>query len=385
MASARVCIWASQKVTSASTALLEVSSNHVMPMHPVWAIASRRFQNAPFSIQHYHANPPLQRWKRNFSKLYARRILELAIASAATRRFITEMEDVIEGDIHAKPADWKNWERKDCEDELLASLGTSKISRFWSAATRIFSLTCLVTPLVVLYPLTYVSESAGHLSWSYALWGIEQAGPTYLKLAQWATSRHDLFSPEFCQYFGKLQDDTIGHSWKETQRLLKQEFGNVADHIELDKEPIGSGCIAQVYRGYLTKASGQYPMGTEVAVKVQHPGIWGKVCVDFYLMGKVARFLEGIPGLNLRYLSLNDSVTQFRDIMLPQLDLTIEAKNLQRFNRDFSDDKRVSFPYPLHGLTTEKVLTETFIHGKPILEFAKEEESSKKDLAYLGE
>lgn len=118
--------------------------------------------------------------------------------------------------------------------------------------------------------------------------------------------------------------------------------------------------------------------------RVQHPGIWHKVCTDFYIMSKVAKFLESLPYLNLRYLSILDTVTQFRDVMLPQLDLTLEAKHLQRFNRDFSNDRRVSFPSPLEDLTRTRILTETFVQGKPILEYTKEDTATRKELANLG-
>lgn len=69
---------------------------------------------------------------------------------------------------------------------------------------------------------------------------------------------------------------------------------------------------------------------------------------------------------------------------LPQLDLTLEASHLQRFNRDFAHDDRVSFPEPIHGLTTVRVLTETFVHGVPIMEYVKREDDVRKDLANLG-
>lgn len=58
--------------------------------------------------------------------------------------------------------------------------------------------------------------------------------------------------------------------------------------------------------------------------------------------------------------------------------------HLQRFNRDFSSDDRVSFPEPLHGLTTGRVLTETFVHGVPIMEYIHRDEATRKDLAALG-
>jgi aarF domain-containing kinase len=64
--------------------------------------------------------------------------------------------------------------------------------------------------------------------------------------------------------------------------------------------------------------------------------------------------------------------------------LTLEATHLQRFNRNFAHDDRVGFPEPLHGLTTTRVLTETFVRGVPIMDYVDREESVRKDLANLG-
>ncbi len=101
-----------------------------------------------------------------------------------------------------------------------------------------------------------------------------------------------------------------------------------------------------------------------MTVKVQHPRILEKVCLDFYILNKVASFLEYIPYLNLDYLSMKDSVDQFRDIMLPQLDLRVEAHILQRFRGDF--DGATQFPEPFLGLTTREVLMERFVEGEPL-------------------
>jgi len=126
-----------------------------------------------------------------------------------------------------------------------------------------------------------------------------------------------------------------------------------------------------------------------VAVKVQHPRILEKVCLDFYILNKIASFLEYVPYLNLDYLSVKDSVDQFRDIMLPQLDLRVEAHNLRRFRRDFEGETRIAFPEPLLGLTSREVLVERFVEGEPMLNYVlKEDENhSRKDreeLATIG-
>jgi len=335
-------------------------------------------RNGPKMTGHHLASA-VDRITRNMGRLRARRLLEMALAAAAARDFRTRMEAVID-----TPEDWANWSRKDWTDELMESLGTTKFQRFVSAVNRVVHLSLLATPLALIAPLSYVSKTAHEMSWRYALWGIEQAGPTAIKWVQWATTRQDLFSPEFCQYFGKLRDETTGHAWKHTKEILDEDLGPLADSLELETTPIGSGCIAQVYKGKLHEATGQFPAGTELAIKVQHPDIWQMVCVDFYLLGKIAQFFEDIPFLQLKYLALVDTVRQFRDIMLPQLDLTLEAKHLQRFNRDFGSDNRVNFPQPLTGLTTKRVLTETFLPGTPILEFTKASEPVRKELANLG-
>jgi hypothetical protein len=313
-ASTRISQWTFQKLSHSGQAVLEAASQkniQIVPL-PAGAVVTRRFQHSlPYHYQQLsiqrqyqqlnHLNqlnqqsPPypyiapltLARWRRNFSRLYARRILEIAAASAASQRFVTEMEHVIAID---RPTNWEDWERKDWTDELLSSIGHNSVQRVWSAVTRVAALTTLAAPMAVLVPCSYVSDTAHKLSWRYALWGIEQAGPTFLKLVQWATTRQDLFSPEFCQYFGKLRDQTVGHAWKDTCDILEQDLGAAAvAMLDLQPKPIGSGCIAQVYRGTLKEASGQYPAGTAVAVKVQHPGIWQMVCVDFYILGKSAK------------------------------------------------------------------------------------------------
>jgi aarF domain-containing kinase len=215
----------------------------------------------------------VSRWKKNFNRLYARRILELAAASAASQRFKSQLEAAMV----EKPERWQNWQAADWEETALSSVGESRLRRGWMAVSRMATLALIASPMAVLYPLSLVSPMAKDVAWSYALFGIEKAGPTWIKLVQWATTRQDLFSPEFCQYFGKLRDETEGHPWKDTQRILKEELGSAVDAIELDPKPIGSGCVAQVYRGILKEATPAYPAGTKLAIKVQHPGIWQKV------------------------------------------------------------------------------------------------------------
>ena len=316
------------------------------------------------------------------SRLYARRMIEIAAASAAYSRSLTCLQEAIQ----SPPSDWADFEQKDWTETLLASLGKTALERAWLATKRLVSLGVLVSPMLVLTPLSYANTYWEQFWWDYCRWGIEQAGPTFIKFVQWATTRQDMFSQEFCLQLSSLRDRTDGHGWNDTEKLLRSELGeNWKSLLQIDDTPVGSGCIAQVYKGTLLRDTPHHAKNTEIAVKVQHPNIWDKVCIDFYILGKVATFIEKLPGpLDFSNLSLRDCVDQFCNTMLPQLDLTLEAANLKRFNRDFSSDARVHFPIAIDELTSSKILTETFCHGKPILSYTNASEQDRKDLAYLG-
>ena len=50
--------------------------------------------------------------------------------------------------------------------------------------------------------------------------------------------------------------------------------------------------------------------------------------------------------------------------MQNQLDLSKEAKHMDRFRRDFRDDKIVEFSQPINEFVKENVLVETLMEGR---------------------
>jgi hypothetical protein len=79
---------------------------------------------------------------------------------------------------------------------------------------------------------------------------VEHSGPAIIKLAQWAATRRDLFSLNFCQRLSRLQRKTCNRSFHLTEQILCDTFGSNWKQLfqSFEKEPIGSGCIAQVER-----------------------------------------------------------------------------------------------------------------------------------------
>ena len=127
------------------------------------------------------------------------------------------------------------------------------LATFWNTVLftmRFIHVVVAFLPLLCLLPMAYMSTSCNVLWRRLLLYTVVHMGPTFIKLGQWASTRRDLFSSEFCNLFSKLHTRATEHAWSVTKSNLEKAFGERwADVLLLmDENPIGSGCIAQVIR-----------------------------------------------------------------------------------------------------------------------------------------
>lgn len=138
------------------------------------------------------------------------------------------------------------------ERKSVARVQVHKVIFLLRLSLRALVLLLKFGPLLLLSPFTLVSARwASH--WINALlWVTETSGPTFIKLGQWASTRRDIFSPEFCERFSKLHVKVHPHPWAHTKQCLRRAFGERWRSVLVfeSKEPVGSGCVAQVYRGW---------------------------------------------------------------------------------------------------------------------------------------
>ena len=235
------------------------------------------------------------------------------------------------------------------------------------AAARLW---LLATPLA-LAPAAYLM-GLDEIVWRYALWATQAAGPTCVKLAQWASSRDDRFPAAFCERFSRLQDDAKRHPWRETERALDLTlpgWRQLLDFID-EREPIGTGCVAQVYKAKLAQdvPHGGGTKGDLVAVKVVHPEARRRIHVDLLLLKSVAHFIEfSFPAT--KWCSLVDAVDEFSSTLEKQMDMRREASHLLRFADNFKNIADVFFPLPRPPLCSEDVLVEDYVAGESMKDF----------------
>lgn len=149
---------------------------------------------------------------------------------------------------------------------------------------RAVKISIIFTPAIITFPIWYLSNRRQLLTSNYTgaaykptidsssfsdhpgkhnhrhdwwihllVMSIEQAGASFIKIGQWASSRRDLFPASICTALGKLQDRVQAHSIKDTQDAVLAAFGLPINQVfsKFNYEPVGVGAIAQVIKNMI--------------------------------------------------------------------------------------------------------------------------------------
>lgn len=186
---------------------------------------------------------------------------------------------------------------------------------------------------------------------------IEQLGPTFVKMAQVASLRTDVFPEALIQQLSRLHDDVPAMPNETVRHVIESEFQKpmealFADFAEL---PIGAASIGQVHQATLHS-------GEVVAVKVQRPDIRRNIEVDVEILADIIHLAEKHFEWAKHY-ELSDVLQEFRRTLLNECDFTIEARNADRIRKMFEQDDTVYIPAIHWDFTTPKVLVMEYVDG----------------------
>ena len=185
----------------------------------------------------------------------------------------------------------------------------------------------------------------------------EELGPTFVKLGQMLSTREDLLPPAWTMEFGRLHDDVAPVPFDELLPQVQQALGCSPFEVflDIDREPYAAASIAQVHRAKLAS-------GTPVILKIRRPGIEDKIEADLRIIEYLANLVEReMPEARL-YRPV-EVVAQFRRSLERELDLAAEARNTERFARNFADDPDICVPQVYWAWTSSVMNVQEFIVG----------------------
>ncbi len=193
---------------------------------------------------------------------------------------------------------------------------------------------------------------------------LERLGPTYIKLGQLLSTRADLLPAPYVEALSRLQDDVAPFPYAEVERIVTTELGVRMSRafMDFDPEPLAAASLGQVHRARLRD-------GTEVAVKVQRPGIREQIVTDLDALEDIAEFLDRHTRAGRRY-GAADLLVEFRKTLLAELDYRTEAQNLATLGENLRDFARIVVPRAVQDYTTSRVLTMGYVPGKKVTQLS---------------
>ncbi|KAL0744167.1 hypothetical protein Bca4012_085680 [Brassica carinata] len=183
-----------------------------------------------------------------------------------------------------------------------------------------------------------------------------QLGPTFIKLGQLSSTRSDLFPREFVDELSKLQDRVPAFSPEKARRFIETELGAPISvmYKEFEDQPIAAASLGQVHRAVLHN-------GEKVVVKVQRPGLKKLFDIDLQNLKLIAEYFQKSESFGT-----NDWVGIYEEcatILYQEIDYINEAKNADRFRRDFRNISWVRVPLVYWDYSAMKVLTLEYVPG----------------------
>ena len=203
-----------------------------------------------------------------------------------------------------------------------------------------------------------------------------ELGATFVKIGQIMSTRPDIIPEHISTALAELQDSVGPFPFEAVVKTIERDLGLPLAKLyaEFAPVPLASASVSQVHKARL-------PDGRIVAVKVRRPDVVEICTFDLAVIRLGARALAALPSIGT--LAPVAAVEEFGRAIFAQLDFRIEARNNRRFRDNFRSEPAVVFPDVIDALSSERILTMTFVTGTKILS-TPATRSDPKRVARLG-
>jgi len=200
-----------------------------------------------------------------------------------------------------------------------------------------------------------------------ALGGLK--GPL-MKVAQILSSIPEALPPEYAAELAQLQANAPHMGWPFVNRRMTAELGPdwKARFKTFERDAAKAASLGQVHR-----AVG--PDGTALACKLQYPDMESVVEADLRQLKLVfAAYRRFDPAIDP-----TDIHTEISDRLREELDYEHEARNLALYRHMLAKEKDVHIPGVHEALSTRRLLTMSWLEGRPLKDVAAEADQPTRD------
>jgi predicted unusual protein kinase regulating ubiquinone biosynthesis (AarF/ABC1/UbiB family) len=182
-------------------------------------------------------------------------------------------------------------------------------------------------------------------------------GPV-VKVAQLLATVPGALPSEYVAELAMLQSQAPPMGWTFVNRRMKSELGPDwrSRFSSFERTAAAAASLGQVHRALAHD-------GRELACKLQYPDMASAVEADLRGLDLALRVFQQYQ----RALIMGNVRAELRDRLLEELDYGLEARHMALYRDMLKDEPQIAVPEPVPELSTERLLTMTWLEGRPVL------------------
>ena len=182
----------------------------------------------------------------------------------------------------------------------------------------------------------------------------------------------EFLPPEMAQIMARLRDDAHIMPPAQLKHVLNANWPDkwLSAFAKFDVRPIAAASIGQVHRAQLKD-------GTDLAIKVQYPGVAKSIDSDVANVGALMR----MSGLLPKGFELAPYLDEARKQLHQETDYAQEGQHLSRFGLLLADAPEFAVPTFCPEWSTPEILAMSYVEGVPIEQAAQQDEAERCRIA----
>lgn len=189
---------------------------------------------------------------------------------------------------------------------------------------------------------------------------------TALKIAQGMSMDQGFLPEEFAEVMSQAQYSVPPINKALVRTIIKRELGDYPEKIfaKFEAEAFAAASIGQVHRAELKD-------GRKVAVKIQYPNVRETISSDMAVAKSLAKRIIK------KGQDIDPYFNEIKNTLMEETDYKHEGSQIDQFHKRFGSDQFI-IPEWIQDYSTEKVLCMSFINGRHLGDFLKENPSQEE-------
>ena len=185
-----------------------------------------------------------------------------------------------------------------------------------------------------------------------------------MKVAQFLSTVPDALPAEYAAELAQLQANAPAMGWNFVRRRMATELGPnwQSKFASFSQTASAAASLGQVHRAHL-------PDGTDVACKLQYPDMPSTVEADLRQLKLAMAVYHRMDNA----IQQDEIYKELRERLREELDYEREAAQMRLYGLMLRDQPGVHVPVPVPTFSTKRLLTMTWLDGRPLMQRLAEE------------